>query len=152
MNRFIPWLGALVTLFALGAMNGPLRVYIDIPSLILQAVPLLMLLTVFSPGLLLRAVTDLAAPEGAGLAASRYRENAEVFEAFGVLALANGTMLTLIGVVQLLANLSDPAVVPHALAVALLTLFYALILALLVAFPGAAISRRAAERATVLED
>lgn len=152
MTRFITWSGAVAALAFLASLHGPLRIFIDIPSLILQAVPLLMLMTVFSPGVLLRALTDLAAPEAAGLPASRFRENAEVFEMFGVLAVANGTMLTLIGTIQMLANLADPAVVPQALGIALLTLFYALILALLVAFPGAAISRRAADRATVIAE
>jgi len=152
MNRFVAWICSFIAIGTVLSLHGPWQTFIDLSSVALQGVPLLMLLTVFPTGTVVRALTDLAAPDAAGIAPARFRENAEVFEMLGVLAVSNGTLLSVVGIIQMLATLADPNAVPKALGIALLTLLYSLIIALLIALPGALISRRAAARAMVIEE
>ncbi len=70
-----------------------------------------------------------------------FREKAEtaagVFRAMGDVAPAFGMIGTLVGLVQMLANLSDPSSIGPAMAVALLTTLYGALLANLFALPVA---------------
>lgn len=59
----------------------------------------------------------------------------KLFSAWGDIAPAMGMVGTLIGLVQMLANMSDPAAIGPAMAVALLTTLYGALLANLVAIP-----------------
>jgi chemotaxis protein MotA len=82
------------------------------------------------PQLLSRIMeTDLAALE------TRHKEGKAIFEQLGAFAPAFGMIGTLIGLVQMLANLSDPSSIGAGMAVALLTTFYGSIIANLVALP-----------------
>ncbi len=82
------------------------------------------------PQLLSRIMeTDLAALE------SRHREGKLIFEQLGAFAPAFGMIGTLIGLVQMLANLSDPSSIGAGMAVALLTTLYGSIIANLLALP-----------------
>ncbi len=66
---------------------------------------------------------------------SRHKYGAEIFTAVGTFAPAMGMMGTLIGLVQMLMQMDDPANIGPAMAVALLTTFYGVVLANLVALP-----------------
>jgi len=59
----------------------------------------------------------------------RHLVGADMFKAMGVYAPAMGMIGTLIGLVQMLANMSDPAAIGPAMAVALLTTLYGAIIA-----------------------
>lgn len=59
----------------------------------------------------------------------RHAMGAAVFEAWGEIAPAMGMIGTLIGLVQMLANMSDPKAIGPAMAIALLTTMYGAILA-----------------------
>lgn len=59
----------------------------------------------------------------------RHGLGAEIFTSLGMIAPAMGMVGTLIGLVQMLQNMSDPASIGPAMAVALLTTFYGAVLA-----------------------
>ena len=69
------------------------------------------------------------------LTLERHRWGAKVFSAMGDVAPAMGMIGTLIGLVQMLANMEDPASIGPAMAVALLTTLYGAILATMVFLP-----------------
>ena len=82
------------------------------------------------PQLLARIMeTDLTALE------TRHKEGKAIFEQLGMFAPAFGMIGTLIGLVQMLANLSDPSAIGGGMAIALLTTFYGSVIANLVALP-----------------
>ncbi|RAX58631.1 motility protein A [Helicobacter monodelphidis] len=55
---------------------------------------------------------------------SRHKENASIFSTWGALAGGYGMLGTLIGLVAMLLNMSDPSAIGPAMAVALITTFY----------------------------
>jgi chemotaxis protein MotA len=59
----------------------------------------------------------------------RHDQGAKIFSAWGEIAPAMGMIGTLIGLVQMLGNMSDPKAIGPAMAVALLTTMYGAILA-----------------------
>jgi chemotaxis protein MotA len=65
----------------------------------------------------------------------REEVGARVFQAIGEAAPAFGMFGTLVGLVQMLSNMSDPSVIGPAMAVALLTTLYGVLLANLIALP-----------------
>ncbi len=65
----------------------------------------------------------------------RHRLGAEVFTTMGTFAPAMGMVGTLIGLVQMLMQMEDPSKIGPAMAVALLTTFYGVILANLICLP-----------------
>ena len=65
----------------------------------------------------------------------RHKVSAGVWDAIGAYGPAMGMIGTLIGLVQMLQNLSDPAAIGPAMAVALLTTFYGSLLANIVGIP-----------------
>ncbi len=69
------------------------------------------------------------------LTLGRHEIAQKLFMSWGDLAPALGMVGTLIGLVQMLANMSDPAAIGPAMAVALLTTLYGALLANLVAIP-----------------
>ena len=66
---------------------------------------------------------------------ARHKANSEVWSALGSYGPAMGMIGTLIGLVAMLQNLSDPAAIGPAMAVALLTTFYGSYLANLIGIP-----------------
>lgn len=68
---------------------------------------------------------------------NRHKYGAEVFTAMGTFAPAMGMLGTLIGLVQMLMQMDDPSSIGPAMAVALLTTFYGVVLANLVCLPVA---------------
>lgn len=69
------------------------------------------------------------------LSIHRHDEGAHIFKAIGDSAPAFGMIGTLVGLVQMLANMDDPQTIGPAMAVALLTTLYGAIIANLVALP-----------------
>lgn len=65
----------------------------------------------------------------------RAQTSAGVFRAVGEAAPAFGMMGTLVGLIQMLANLSDPSIIGPAMAVAMLTTLYGIMIANLLALP-----------------
>ena len=63
------------------------------------------------------------------LTIERHTKGSNMFKAMGVYAPAMGMIGTLIGLVQMLANMSDPAAIGPAMAVALLTTLYGAVIA-----------------------
>lgn len=66
---------------------------------------------------------------------ARHDNGAKVFKAFGDTGPAMGMIGTLVGLVQMLANMDDPKAIGPAMAVALLTTLYGAVLANMVALP-----------------
>ncbi len=82
------------------------------------------------PKLLARILeTDISALE------ARHKEGRNLFEQWGAFAPAFGMIGTLVGLVQMLANLDDPSSIGAGMAVALLTTFYGAIIANMIALP-----------------
>ncbi|AEF55736.1 flagellar motor protein PomA [Marinomonas posidonica] len=65
----------------------------------------------------------------------RHTKGAKVFKAFGDVGPAMGMIGTLVGLVQMLANMDDPKAIGPAMAVALLTTLYGAMLANMVCLP-----------------
>jgi len=63
------------------------------------------------------------------LAIERHTKGADMFKAMAIYAPAMGMIGTLIGLVQMLSNMSDPAAIGPAMAVALLTTLYGAVIA-----------------------
>lgn len=81
-----------------------------------------------------------------------YRRAAQLFQTMGTIAPALGLIGTLIGLVQMLGNLEEPAAIAPAMAVALITTFYGAILANLVFLPVAGkLHRRSQEELLIKE-
>jgi len=83
-------------------------------------------------------------------AADRALRSIQVFETLGTYAPAMGLIGTIIGLIQMLSDLTDPSKVGPAMALALLTTFYGALLANLFFLPIAGRLRNRAEEATVL--
>lgn len=66
---------------------------------------------------------------------SRHQLGAEIFSTMGAFAPALGMIGTLIGLVQMLQNMDDPASIGPSMAVALLTTFYGAVMANIVCLP-----------------
>lgn len=82
--------------------------------------------------------------------AERHRMGAEIFMTMGNFAPAMGMMGTLIGLVKMLMQMDDPSSIGPAMAVALLTTFYGVILANLIFLPIAGkLKTRSASELTV---
>ncbi|MFH1912844.1 MAG: MotA/TolQ/ExbB proton channel family protein [Pseudomonadota bacterium] len=76
----------------------------------------------------------------------RHRQGQSVFRGMGTMAPAFGMIGTLIGLVNMLSNLSDPSSIGPAMAIALLTTFYGAVLANCVFLPMATkLEERSAE-------
>ncbi len=65
----------------------------------------------------------------------RHKSGAGLFEAMAMYAPAFGMIGTLIGLVQMLANMSDPSTIGPSMAVALITTFYGAVMANLIFLP-----------------
>lgn len=82
----------------------------------------------------------------------RHRLGADVFSTMGTYAPAMGLIGTLIGLVQMLANMADPSNIGPAMAVALLTTFYGALLANIIFLPIAGkLKLRSSEEVQVRE-
>ena len=82
----------------------------------------------------------------------RHRQGQAVFKGMGMMSPAFGMIGTLIGLVNMLSNLSDPASIGPAMAVALLTTFYGAVLANCVFLPLATkLEERSAEDALFMQ-
>jgi chemotaxis protein MotA len=75
----------------------------------------------------------------------RHKTGRKVFESMGQFAPAFGMIGTLIGLVQMMANMSDPGSIGPKMAVALLTTFYGAVLANVVFLPMAGKLKRLTE-------
>lgn len=83
------------------------------------------------------------------MAFARHERAAKIFKAFGDTGPAMGMIGTLVGLVQMLANMSDPKAIGPAMAVALLTTLYGAMLANMVCLPiQAKLNNRATEELT----
>ena len=87
-------------------------------------------------GLEPREIQDILSIEIESLA-TRHQLGAEIFLTMGTYAPALGMIGTLIGLVQMLQNMSDPSTIGPAMAVALLTTFYGSIMANIICMPFA---------------
>lgn len=71
----------------------------------------------------------------AGMSVRRAKAGGAIFESWGDFAPAMGMIGTLVGLVQMLANMGDPKSIGPAMAVALLTTLYGAVIANMIAFP-----------------
>jgi len=87
-----------------------------------------------------------------GFMKQRHLSGQKVFKTLGALTPAFGMIGTLIGLVQMLQNLDDPASIGPSMAVALLTTFYGAVLANLIAIPIAEkLGGKSAEEVLMME-
>ncbi|MGE4528594.1 MAG: motility protein A [Rhodospirillaceae bacterium] len=106
-------------------------------------------LTMVVDGLKVEDVEDVIRRE-LGAMLGRHRKSASVLRRAAEIAPAMGLIGTLIGLVQMLGRLSDPAAIGPAMAVALLTTFYGAVLAHMVLNPLASkLERNSAEEALI---
>lgn len=82
----------------------------------------------------------------------RHRLGADTFQAMGTFAPAFGMIGTLIGLVQMLQNMSDPSSIGPSMAVALITTFYGAVMANVLFLPIAGKLRTRSKEETLLKD
>ncbi|MCB0357982.1 MAG: MotA/TolQ/ExbB proton channel family protein [Bdellovibrionales bacterium] len=82
----------------------------------------------------------------------RHRRGAQLFQTMGMIAPAMGLIGTLIGLVQMLQTLEDPAGIGPGMAIALLTTFYGAVLAYLVFIPIAGKLRARSEEEILFKE
>lgn len=82
----------------------------------------------------------------------RHRKSAQLFQTMGVISPAMGLIGTLIGLVQMLEQLSDPQSIGPAMSVALLTTFYGAVFANLVFLPLSGKLRSRSEEESLLKE
>lgn len=112
------------------AVGSYFEYFIDFPALIVVLVPTLGFVATAASAKGMSSAFGLAFSSRAP-AADEARSAIAALSLFGELAAAMGVLGMLIGAVLILQNLSDPAALGPALAVALLTLFYGVIIKLL---------------------
>lgn len=135
---------ALTTLiFTAGAAVGsPLRVFFDLPSLVLVVLGGLGLSLVGAPLAQHLAALRLGLGDGP-LDSARAAAARATLRGQALAVLVAGGIGNVIGIVAMLSALSDPSAIGPALAVSLLTLFYALLWCGMVVWPlDASIARR----------
>ncbi|HEY9069785.1 MAG TPA: MotA/TolQ/ExbB proton channel family protein [Candidatus Ozemobacteraceae bacterium] len=153
MIRIVSWVLSMAAFLVVLRISDEIHVFVDLPSALTSWVfPALLLLAVHSPGRVWRALGDLRAPAEAGIAAARFREDAEVFASFGILSLAAGMIGSLAGLITLLSNLANPRESGIYLSISMLTVLYALIVVIFVALPGWRLHSEAAKLAATFED
>lgn len=81
---------------------------------------------------------------------SRHKLGREIFQALGIFAPAFGLIGTLIGLVQMLSNLSDPNALGPGMSIAILTTFYGAVLSNLIFIPIANKLKRRSEQEFLL--
>ena len=82
----------------------------------------------------------------------RHRLGAEIFMTMGTFAPAMGMIGTLIGLVQMLQNMSDPSSIGPAMAVAILTTFYGAVMANMIFLPmSGKLKNRSSEEVMIKE-
>ena len=120
--------GFVALLVAAGMMlGGPLTSFVDIPS-VLMVVGITVGSTFWSsPMSDIRLAAAKSLGSGPLTEEDAHRAHAVLQHAANV-AVAGGTIGTVIGLVQMLQNLDDPSAIGPAMAVALLTLLYGLLL------------------------
>jgi len=130
--------GAILAGTLMGGMGiGP---YIDVPSVVFVFVP--------TVGLTVAAFGARAPVEALALLFSGDPTQDELSRAAGIafsvggFALGSGMLGSLIGVVQMLQNMSEPTAIGPAMAVALLTTFYAVCVALMAFTAGMRLATR----------
>ena len=82
----------------------------------------------------------------------RHRQGADIFQTMGTFAPAFGMIGTLIGLVQMLQNMSDPGSIGPAMAVALITTFYGAVLSNVLFLPIAGKLRARSKEETLMKE
>ena len=120
--------------------GAPISVYVSLPSfVIVTAIPLFMLLASFSPAEILKAFSSSFKRD----ADKEGLKKAELlFGSLGKYIATSGATGILLGVVAMLTNLGDLEWLGKGLALALLVVFYALLLHILLVFPFLASIRK----------
>lgn len=102
-------------------------------------------------GLEPQAITDILETEIAFIE-DRHRLGAEMFQTMGTFAPAFGMIGTLIGLVQMLQQMSDPSSIGPAMAVALITTFYGAVLANVLFLPIAGKLKTRSKEETLVKE
>ena len=112
-------------------MGSPLAIFLD-PNSVLIVLGIVTggALASLPPSRIGHALRDSFSKKG--LSPERAQESSGVFFRLSELAIAGGFLGTVIGLVQMLQNMDDPTAIGPAMAVALLTLFYGIMLSELV--------------------
>ena len=139
---------AVLATLALGVVSaaGKLSYFLDWPSVIMVLAPVIVLsLASFPPSTVGRSFA--VAFERRKATDAELKAAAVFFRSLQSFVLLSGAISSMIGLVTILANLRDLSSVGKGAALLLVSLFYALVLTLVVAIPfRTAVERRLAER------
>lgn len=153
MTRILSLLSAIAVFVIMFAVKIDIRPLIDLPSAIIVTIlPLLFLLSVYSPAELKKAILHLGMPADAGISAFEYRNSSQAFLVYGVLGISTGVCMSIISVIFVLSNLGDPKVVIVDLSASVISLFYSLVLFVFFCYPIRNILENAARRAELFDD
>ena len=108
-------------------MGGPFAHFVDFNSLAFVGGVTAGAALLAFPVSVIRQARDAWSSDGA-LSEDQARLADHVFRHIGRVAVASGLLGTVVGLVQMLQNLEDPSAIGPAMAVAFLTLFYAILL------------------------
>jgi flagellar motor component MotA len=125
------FLGLIISLIG---FSGPLNIFFDVPSLIIT------LGVGFALTIISFSIHDIksALHHAFGLDGTKdeLRKSAYIWEATARNLLLAGTIGLIIGIIQMLQNLNDPATIGPSIAVALLTMFYGFFFSAALPFPA----------------
>ena len=133
-------LTGVVGLILFGILLGsPLTIFLDPPSVLITGGGTLALLTAThgfreSMGAIVSGLRGMFT-KADGLGIETHEHNAHIAQTGGTLCISMGVAGASIGLIQMLANLEDPTAIGPAMAVALLTSFYAVLLNLVLFIP-----------------
>ncbi|MBU1105083.1 MAG: hypothetical protein KKB51_00340 [Candidatus Riflebacteria bacterium] len=153
MFRKLPWLFSIVSFALILIVSSPIKYVLNVPSAIVAVVlPIFILLAVFSAADIRQAFKDLFSPADAGQSAFQLRKSSQVFVTYGILSLALGIIASMFSVVAILGNLSTPEDLPVNFSVSMITIFYALLVIVFLAYPASNALSSAARRATLIDE
>jgi uncharacterized membrane protein YfcA len=155
MSRLFSWVLAIISFLALIflVIGSEFRHLINIPSAVFSFIfPVLIMLSIYEPSQLVRAIRDLSAPADAGLSADRLREDAQIFNIYGTLSIAAGIIASFLALIFMLSALESMKDVIVNISVSMITILYSLMVFFFISFPASWILTNNARKATLIED
>lgn len=153
MFRKIPWFFAFLTFLLMIKLSGPVKQLINLPAFIMVFfAPVLLLMSIYKPGDISKALKIFFAPADAGIPVNEIRYSSSLISTYGIMAMATGILCSLMGIIAILANLAEPGEVLMNISISMLTMLYGIVAYLFICLPATFYLKGMAERNAYLKD